>query len=420
MKTIGCIVVGMLVTLFGMPSVSALPPEEVADWREDIAFYRAELEERHIDLFHTVSKQKFDAELRSLSERLPELNNAQQVVVEMMRITRLIGDGHTQFPIMGGPHKHFPIKYRLFGASVRVVSAANIYGEQLGKKLVAVNGMPIAQVLEIMEPAVQPVENPYSLMSSQAFHLTVADMLFGAGITKDTNQAIFSFEDDAGIVSDVRIEAVGMADFVALSNQRQIRLETPFTIREIEVSSALWMGLDRESSIAYLYFASYPSMADMEAFGAKVRRVLEDEKIENLIIDFRQNGGGNFYKGLTLSSFILPVDTLDWNNGVYVLIGRNTYSAAMSNAAHFRSILNAKLVGEPTGGNPVGYSELGGFHLPKSKRQVLYSERFYRFENVDTEGVLPDVYVDMAEADFLAGKDSVLKWVMADILDRQN
>ena len=135
----------------------------------------------------------------------------------------------------------------------------------------------------------------------------------------------------------------------------------------------------------------------------------------NLIIDLRDNGGGDFYIGLALSSEILMTDSIDWNDGVYVLTGRHTYSAAMSNAVQFRQILNARLIGEPTGGNPVSYSELGQFKLPNSQRTVLYSMRHYRFQAEDTKGVQPDVFVETSAEDFIAGHDPVLAWVTSDV-----
>ncbi len=79
---------------------------------------------------------------------------------------------------------------------------------------------------------------------------------------------------------------------------------------------------------------------------------------------------------------------IDWQDGVYVLIGRKTFSAAMSNAVQYEQIFNAKLVGEPTGGNPVGFQELGTFHLPNADRAVFYSKRHYRFQEAEMRSLL--------------------------------
>lgn len=85
-----------------------------------------------------------------------------------------------------------------------------------------------------------------------------------------------------------------------------------------------------------------------------------------MVIDFRGNGGGDFFVGLTLAYYLNLADSIDWRSGVYVLTDKYTFSAGVSNAAQYRQILNARIVGEPTGGNPVGYQDMGSFILPNS------------------------------------------------------
>jgi hypothetical protein len=401
--------------LIGDPA-AALSPEETRRWQQDIEFYKKTLEERHINLYHTVGKKRFHAALERLTSKLPELNE-QQVVFEMMRITRLVGDGHTQFPIMAGPHRHFPFRFRLFGDDVRVAESSKAHREYLGHRVTAIDGTPISRVLESISPAVQPVENDYSLMASLAFHLTVENMLFAAGVIQDPGSATFSLEDDAGNVHSVTVRSLVMHDYITQTTS-SIGRKSPFPDPELVHSDKLWMTKDGDTRTAYLYFSAYPSLEEMAAFGEQVSAYLGRHRIRNIVIDLRDNGGGDFYVGLTLSSPILMTDSIDWNEGVYVLIGRHTYSAAMSNAVQFRQILNARLVGEPTGGNPVSYSELGWFDLPNSNRTVLFSERYYRFQADDSPGVQPDVPVELTPGEFIAGSDAVLEWVMRDVRRR--
>lgn len=58
------------------------------------------------------------------------------------------------------------------------------------------------------------------------------------------------------------------------------------------------------------------------------------------------------------------------------VIGRNTLSAAMTNAADFLKETNAILVGEPTGARPNGWQEKGQFTLPNSHLVVSVSTRY--------------------------------------------
>ncbi len=94
---------------------------------------------------------------------------------------------------------------------------------------------------------------------------------------------------------------------------------------------------------------------------------------------------------------------------------RFTYSAAMANAVQFRQILNAKIVGEPTGGNPYSYQDLEQFHLPNSKLIVTYSKHLFRFQEKNTLGMQPDVLITPKWENYRKGVDEVMDWVHKDL-----
>ena len=91
----------------------------------------------------------------------------------------------------------------------------------------------------------------------------------------------------------------------------------------------------------------------------------------------------------------------------------------MSNAVQYRQILNATLVGEPTGANPVGYQDAGTFTLPNSGWVVMYSKRLYRFQETPTEGVQPDIFIAPDLASLKQGRDHQLEWILDDIRKRR-
>jgi C-terminal processing protease CtpA/Prc len=139
-----------------------------------------------------------------------------------------------------------------------------------------------------------------------------------------------------------------------------------------------------------------------------------EHKPKRLVIDMRQNGGGNYTK---VRDYLIArfqfMPELNQTGRLYILIGRGTYSAAMTNATDFRRETDAILVGEPTGARPNGYQELSQFTLPHSKLQVCCSIRRYRFQDKDTPAVMPDVQIDPDWSAYKAGRDPVLEWVLA-------
>jgi C-terminal processing protease CtpA/Prc len=162
----------------------------------------------------------------------------------------------------------------------------------------------------------------------------------------------------------------------------------------------------------YLDFKKYPRFQEMHSFAAKLAELTKDQHIKRIIIDLRHNGGGDFFVGLALAWGLIVVDSLDWQKGMYVLIGRQTFSAAMSNAAQYRQILNATLVGEPTGANPVGYQDADTFNLPHSGWKVMYSKRLYKFQDKASDGVQPDINIPLEWNAYKMGEDNQLDWIL--------
>ncbi|SDK76515.1 S41 family peptidase [Microbulbifer yueqingensis] len=403
--------------LFSGSSASALPPTEAEKWQDDIEVYRHTLEQRHINLYHSVGKHDFQGALQVLKEDLPRLTE-DQVMVELMRISRLVGDGHTRVPFWSTDHQHYPLLFQFMDGELRLLRTGPEHRRLLGRKLVAVGEMPTAEVVEKLEPVVQTVENEYSLRSHLPYHLNVADILAGLGIVDDPASATFTLEDERGQREMVTLEAISCSDYRESVTVRYAEQIVPFGEKLVTESEYLWLTADEERRVAYVYFARYPSFSDMGSFAEDVREYLDDHRIRNLVIDLRDNTGGDFFVGLRFAHQMILVDGLDWDGGIYTLIGNATFSAGMSNAAHFREMFNATLVGEPTGGNPVGYQDMDSFTLPNSGIEVNYSKRLYRFQDQASQGIQPDVLIPTRWADYRVGRDAVLDWVLEDITAR--
>jgi hypothetical protein len=97
---------------------------------------------------------------------------------------------------------------------------------------------------------------------------------------------------------------------------------------------------------------------------------------------------------------------------LFVLIGPFTFSAAMSNAAHFRRQTAAILVGKPIGEKPNSYQEVKEATLPNSHLTLRYSTKFYKFVDTAENVIRPDQEIDTSWPDFKAGRDPVLDWVV--------
>ncbi len=385
----------------------------VKEWTEDINYLHRQLELRHIDLYHQISKPEFESALNAIKLQLPELNQS-QVALELMRLFRKIGDGHTQFAYWGSRHHRFPLELTVFDEKLQVTAIPPKHKQLLGAELVFINGIAIGDIVQRLRPLLQGVENSYSEMQRLAETITVAEMLIGIGIATQDKAVEFGFKDIHGNRFNITLASnkPGPVELARPGSQAPASfIKHNASIKGVELL------LDTKMHTALIRFDSYPE-SGMSEFAEQLSGIFSQHNIRNLIIDLRENGGGDFFVGLTLAWGLVLCDQLDWRNGIYTLTGRRTFSAAMSNAVQFRQILNAKLIGEPTGANPVGYQDAGTFELPHSGWRVMYSKRFYRFQETASLGVQPDVYIKPNLGLLMQGKDAQLEWILADIRKR--
>ena len=109
---------------------------------------------------------------------------------------------------------------------------------------------------------------------------------------------------------------------------------------------------------------------------------------------------------------IRDMPTINKKGHLFVLIGANTFSAAMSNATHFRYQTKAILVGRSIGEKPNSYQEPRSFILPNSHLTVRYSTKFYKFIESGENIVRPDKEIEYTWEDYMGGNDPALEWVL--------
>ncbi len=379
----------------------AMTADEIEAWREDIEVFQSELERRHIDLYHSVSRQAFTLTLNHLDANLGQLST-EQVVTELMRASRRIQDGHTSVPLWDRTLEEFPLRFIAIGDDFYVGETTEAHRHLLGEKLTAINSVPVSELASMLGDITPFTENPFSRRVRVASYLNKPFVLKGLGVITGVQPVVFSFsESQAKLTSAHKVPWAHRLSYhnPALFNERQ-RLN-----EHVEFST-----LER-GCIGYLRMSRYPSMSQMAKFSARVLKEINNGGIVFLVIDLRNNYGGNFFVGLKLAERLVLADGINWADGVFVLTNNVTFSAAMSNAAQFSQLLNAYRVGEPTGARPSGYQDMGQFNLPNSGLLVTYSKRLYRFTDTDSDALYPDQLVELSIDDYRSANDRPLEWV---------
>ena len=390
-------------------SASGHTQDNVAEWKEDIDFYAEKMVSNHIDSFHSISRSRFNEEILRIKNDLPN-KTENETLIALMRLTRSLGDGHTSFPLWGAKDARFPIEVKLFGNTLHVVGTTTQYKDILGAKLVSVNDVPALKIFGLLSEISPFSENEHSTAVRAASYLSSAITLNGLGITGNANEAKFAFEIQ-GKTGEMNLQSSSSLKL----NETLSHLKDSIFTAANKVNDDLWYGSLPDKKTVYVKFRRYPTMQKMDGFAQSLLDFINENKSENLIIDLRDNYGGDFFVGLKLAQRLVLADTIKWKTGVYTLIDGVTFSAAMSNAAQYSQILNSKLVGMPTGAKPSGYQDMGQFKLPHSGLDVTFSKRLYHFKEDKRDAVYPDALVEISFEDCLNSHDRQLRWVLNEI-----
>lgn len=382
---------------------------EVKNWQNDLKFYSQNLSEKHIDLYHTVSRQNFSDDITQLENSLSSLTG-NQILVELMKLTHKIGDGHTSFPLWGANLKSFPVQLKMLMGNFYVIKTTKDFEHLLGARLEKINDSNTNEIYRLFSQLTPFSENKYSTQVRVAQYMLKAELLNGLGIINDSFQAQFTFTIGKEVIEQQLTPFYSNEYTAELSYLNN----SIFSI-EKKLNEDVWFGSLNDKKVVYFKFRRYPSISKMEALSEDVLSFINKNKSKKLIIDLRDNYGGDFFVGLKLAQLLVLADSVDWKSGVYVLIDNVTFSAAMSNAAQFSQLLNAKLIGEPTGATPSGYQDMGQFLLPNSNLEVTYSKRLYHFTSDTKDALYPDINIEVSIDDYISKKDPQLKWILNDI-----
>ena len=394
-------------------------PMATDKWVSDLDYLVETLEARHINLYHTTSKSDIYNRVDSLKQQLKKLSE-NQITMEFSKIVRALDDSHTGiWSSNSNYYQSFTLGFFSFDDDgFRVLRTSKENTHLLGAKLVRIDDMTISEVIQRIEPMIQCADNYYSIQARLADELRYGERLHALGITKIENMATFEFFLPDSSVQKVNLQTVAAHEYEPLLTQSlELKdFQKPFSYKNASIGTEeIWFQTIDNHEIGYIYFSKYLNNLQMRRFAVAVSRELIKHNTQKLIIDVRYNGGGNFFNGLQLAKLLTITDNLDFENGIYVLTSRYTYSAGMSNTAHFKELLNAKLVGEPTGANPNDYQDADGFPLPHSQMWVQYSKRYYRFQDSISNGIIPDVHIKPKWSDYQQEHDEVLAWVLKDI-----
>jgi hypothetical protein len=399
------------------PSSSPTAGREQA-WSEDIAYLVERMESLHPDLYHGVSKSDLDAAAGALVSELPTLRD-DQILVGVMHLVALISskgrDGHMGVWPPDNPQAvhRYPIRVWEFPEGLFVTAARAPNEDLAGSRIIAIDGVPIGEVLRRLDPVV-PRDNDSNLRAARTVFLTSAEVLSGLRIATDAAHIELEVVDPSGSARMVTIEAVDAATFATWVNGWELLLPPRGDMLLLrDPAREFWTQYLKASRALYVQYNKVsPNSSDVVD---EIKANLSSHAVAKIVLDLRNNGGGEVQGLQQLLDFLAePGRDLPWR--LYVLIGRLTFSAAAIFVVQIeQDVPGAILVGEASGGAPNFWADVDTITLPTSALKTLISTTYegYSTPNDPRLSIEPDVPLDLTAADYFAGRDPVLDAALA-------
>ncbi|HLL81350.1 MAG TPA: hypothetical protein VK420_01820, partial [Longimicrobium sp.] len=148
-------------------------------------------------------------------------------------------------------------------------------------------------------------------------------------------------------------------------------------------------------------------------YALRVRALLADSAPKNLILDMRHNDGGSTSLYAEFLRTMIGFSMLP-ERRLYVLISRNTYSAAGNLITELEQLADAVFVGEASSECCTLYASPSAFTLPYSRfwgRVSTSTSNLSRKGNDFRREMSPDAPVLTTATDYFAGRDPVMETV---------
>jgi tetratricopeptide (TPR) repeat protein len=402
-------------------------------WQEDLAFLAARIPEQHPNPWHHVSREEFEASVRRLNGRIPELGYP-QILVGLMQIVALLGpgDGHSRVrlepPFIGAL---YPVRFWWFGDGLYVRSAAPEFVNLVGKRVVWIGGAKVEEAAERLRP-VAAADNAFHQRLTIPALMLMPEVMWGVGITEEPSRLNIVVEDALGGQSSAVLTPLPLPeDAHQLPNlgHDPLRLgapaewptmwapgeETPLYLRDPQ--NWYWDRYLPEASTHYVQFNVVGDKEDGETVDAFIERVLEAAErngAQRLVLDIRFNGGGNNFLARPIWHRLVGSDRWNRPGRLFVIIGRRTFSAAQNLATILDEHTQAIFVGEPTGGAPNHYGDARAFRLPNSQLRVSVSTLFWQdgMPWDERPWVPPNLAAELAAEDLHGNRDPALDAIL--------
>ena len=423
----------LLLALAALPQAARAQHALTAEqWRADLRVLADSLPRRHREPFTRVRREAFDSAVAQLHARIPALDDA-QVVVELASLVAMLRDGHTRLTLPQSPvawsrshtptppprdsslvMDHLPLRLEWFPEGLFVRGAAPELQGLIGARVVEIGGSTADSALERTRRLAN-YDNEMGFRQLAPVFLVVPQVLVALGIEDDARRTRLVVEAGAGR-DTLTLEPLPRAGATELLEASRVA-PGPLPLRARRRDVPFWMEPLPARRALYIQFNEVADAPDepLRLFAARVEAAMRDPAVDRVVLDLRYNPGGNnsLYRPLLLA--LIRSERINRPGRLFVLIGRETFSAAQNLVNDLEYLTSALFVGEPSGSSPSHYGDSRRMLLPNSGLTVRISSVYWRDAsgNERRPWTPPHLPADMTAAAYFANGDPVLDVALA-------
>jgi len=368
-------------------NTSAQKKLNAEQWQEDLQFMAKELEAKHLNLYHTTSKEQFNIAVQQLNDLIPSLEDY-EVIVEMARLTAMIGDGHSGIRLASDKQiafRSFPIRIYHYSDGFFVDKISRKHAQLAGAQLVKIGDTDIEEVYDILQKLIPLDNDQYSRLYAPYF-MASPEILHATGIIKDMEKAQFYFKQE-GKQIEISMSPEGelMLTGEVLTDSGMSNIDLVSVRDNTKAPSPLWLKQPKENKFWFEYIAEekmvYVQINEMKDkqdqtianFAQQIFAFIDENLVENFVYDLRWNRGGDNTLIYPLITGVIRANSINQRGNFFTIIGRQTFSAGQSLVNELEKYTNVLFVGEPTASHVNFYSDSHKIYLPNSKIKVRAS-----------------------------------------------
>ncbi|MEC7584927.1 MAG: hypothetical protein VYE77_11465, partial [Planctomycetota bacterium] len=397
---------GWLSLLGSLPGQTAEVQERVAD----LEFVLTTIARGHPDPVGSYGEAVWASHEASLRFRLAHLDDA-QFAVELQKLVALLGDADSQLRPLEGAAERLPVEFGWFPDGCFIVGARRGFTDRLGGELVAVEGRPVAAVLQALAPLLS-ADNPHAARGLAVGQLSRPALLYDAGLADRGDRLRLRVSGPKADGADWTAQAMPPDE---AGGAAWTRLSRPSPGAGSGGRAGAWGRV--QPDLAYLDLGR--ATPDPREFEEVLRTWAEDAEVERLAVDLRGVLAGPVLtpEGFAADEWVERLRNSRWNRSasLFVLTSMRMHPGAMAVAVGLDDQTQALFVGGPTGSRPTGRVDVEDRRLPHSPYLLRCA--------TDTAGggrgadprrwIEPDLSAPLTFADVQAGRDPALAAIAA-------